>query len=340
MSRIDRSVELDRSAVLLSRCWELQSTAKPRTADTKASPVRAPPHVRLDFMSLQRSSKTSTPPDGFEPQADGVLKPSALYLAEKLFKKLNKLRKRSVFPGGCPTIKDQHRKGRHSLERNVERRSSYEDAESELSADIVSTGSVTPTSSSRISSSSLESLVTTDSVISSVAPGSASHTPGSQVMANMLLAFIAALNDDEDIEFEDMADLEADEYLFDGPRESAWHQPSELHELLTKQEWRMIRYGHVQGKSSTGSVVSQISKTASTGTDYNRPQIFLDSRNQHEEFKPWNLPPSSGSVLREPKHVGMICIWTASGFKNSCALIWRLLWLKFMNSIPPLVIVN
>lgn len=42
-------------------------------------------------------------------------------------------------------------------------------------------------------------------------------------MVNMLFVFIVVLNDDEDIEFEDMVDLEVDEYLFDGFWELVWY---------------------------------------------------------------------------------------------------------------------
>lgn len=243
--------------------------AYPDSVTGTGIPSRAPLHPLLDCSSSQVSAGAMANPtplsNGFEPAPDVVLRPSGLHLAGKVFKKLMKLKARSVICGsGCFPIEctsrvvmEEHRRRCSSLDVDVER--CYDS--DEHSAGFVSVGDQagTPNSSSSMSSASFESLAalsTSCSASSGTPPlaAPASSKSGSQIMANMLLS-LTALNNEELLEEDGKAVFQDDEEFLDGPRESAWHQPEE--EILNEQEWRMMRYGHLEDRYPVTTTVKQ-----------------------------------------------------------------------------------
>ncbi|KAG0598014.1 hypothetical protein M758_12G037800 [Ceratodon purpureus] len=209
--------------------------------------------------------------DGFEPQADDVVRPSALHLAERIFKKLMKLRKKAALCSmyaSCMSFPfEPCREGNvseaeprtHSLdsvdaERDV--RCGYDS--DEHSAGFVSIG--TPTSSS----SSFDSLATSHGA-STISVSASEHKSGSQMMANMLLSLLSTDHGFTLDEADDEADSgeDSEDFHFSGPRASAWHQPEE--EILTEQEWRMMRYGSKPAMASiSGSSTPRLYSKASS----------------------------------------------------------------------------
>lgn len=216
-------------------------------------PLRATTSLHSRSGSLCSSGSKRSPSgfpssDGSEPQADVVLHPSALHLVERIFKRLMKLRKKALLTGysSCfgldpyraVVMEDGAIRSYVNVDVDVER--GY-DSDEQSSAGFVSAD--TPTSSSSMGSYSFESLVATSSSNGTQLPAN-SHRPGSQMMATMLLSL---LNDDAGFTLQEddgSGNESEEEYHFGGPRESAWHQPED--EILTDQEWRMMRYGHLQ----------------------------------------------------------------------------------------------
>lgn len=217
------------------------------TQSSNSTATSLPGCLRAQRSMSKPASLAAFHVDGFEPQADIVLRPSALHLAERIFKKLMKLRKKAAlcsafvsclrfqFDGPCRegTVTEAELR-MYSLDSvDTERGCGYDSDEN--SAGFASVG--TPTSSS----SSFDSLGTSHGALTSAS--TSYHKPGSQMMANVLLSL---LSNDHDFTLDEADDEagsgdESDEYHFGGPRESAWHQPEE--EILTEQEWRMMRYG-------------------------------------------------------------------------------------------------
>ena len=229
------------------------------------------------------SKDASSHVEGFEPQADIVLRPSALHLAERIFKKLMKLRKKAglcsmyasclrfPFDGPCREGTVTEAEPRiHSLDSvDAERdRCGYDSDDN--SAGFVSVG--TPTSSS----SSFDSLATSQAASTSASTISGRKL-GSQMMANMLLSLLSNDHNFTLDEADDEADSgdESEEYRFGGPRESAWHQPEE--EILTEPEWRMMRYG---SKPAMAVFATEIppkphSKDFSTSSSFKQPSFTI-----------------------------------------------------------------
>lgn len=92
------------------------------------------------------------------------------------------------------------------------------------------------------------------------------------MMANMLLSLLedetsqfSVREDDDDDAGCASGDESEDEDRFSGPRESAWHQPED--EALTDQEWRMMRYGHLQAKPAGTKRMHRSSFKYFTGGD-------------------------------------------------------------------------
>lgn len=196
----------------------------PRRAHSRSSSLSSSPRISC-------SKGSPVPSNGFEPQADVVLRPSALHLAERIFTRLMKLRKKALLASSCFPLESS---GAFREEARSYSLDSVVDLEREYDSDehLGFVGVETPTSLSSSSSSRGSS--------SSESQAKSPHKPGSQMMANMLLSLLK----DEASRFTVFED--EDEHQFNGPRESAWHQPEE--EILTDQEWRMMRYGHLQAK--------------------------------------------------------------------------------------------
>lgn len=202
--------------------------------------------------------------DGFEPE-DEPVKPASPHMAEKILKKLLKLRKKSLVVAACFSLENlravtQHKK-RFALEDASERSYDSDDVRSHSMASTFDQPDTPSSSTCSLGSSSCESL--SDASGYAIPIQSGSHQPGSQIMANMLLNL--SMSDDEDCNDDDGVD-ETDEFEdhLAGPRESAWHQNEE--EDLTEEEWQVVRYAQTQGRASTlvSTLVRQSSK-ASTG---------------------------------------------------------------------------
>jgi hypothetical protein len=251
--------------------------------------------------SMSKESKPVSPTafhvDGFEPQADVVLRPSALHLAERIFKKLMKLRKKAAvcsaytsclsfsFDRTCRegTLTEAEPRT-HSLDSvDTERDRCGYDSD-EHSAGFVSIG--TPTSSS----SSFDSLATSHGASTSASVAS-SRKPGSQMMANMLLSLLRNNHDFRLDEADDEADSgeESEEYHFGGPRASAWHQPEE--EILTEQEWRMMRYGSNPAMAAIAAATPKL-----------HPRHFATTSSGSKQPRFSTLPPHHSSTTLGAKH--------------------------------------